>query len=141
MSSICDREDKPIDQLLELNDQELYIRTDPPDKQFLYRRVNILSSPEIPSRRKKNGVIEVEQFKKPTLDYLKKSMSTSNKKQRTQSSTTQNCEMKYLRYAPLNQIDLELISKLPSALYRIVQLHNVEELMNLLAPIMLTTSV
>jgi hypothetical protein len=124
MTSICDRKKKAGQELFELNDHEVYIRLKPPDKQF-YTSAS--------GSQKDSSKVSLKRIEKPNMDYLKKVSSPTNKKQKTLSPKLERCSIEVLRYAPLNQTDLELIYKLPSALVRISQLYHIEQLKKLLA--------
>jgi hypothetical protein len=124
MTSICDRKKKAGQELFELNDHEVYIRLKPPDKQF-YTSAS--------GSQKDSSKVSLKRIEKPNMDYLKKVSSPTNKKQKTLSPKPERCSIEVLRYAPLNQTDLELIYKLPSALARISQLYHIEQLKKLLA--------
>jgi hypothetical protein len=97
---------------------------------------------DLPSKRfytgasvsqKKLPRVSIQHIEKPNIDYLKKSSSSNNKKQKTTSPKIEACSIGALHHAPLNQTDLELIYKLPSALVRISQLYHIEQLKKLLA--------
>lgn len=140
MGSIYDRGKRPVDILSETSNQEIYIRTNI-NKESYFKMTNTRLSQGTSRKPKQYGKVEVERYEKPSLNYLIKSESSSNKRQKTDASPIQNCQIKHLRHDALNQIDLELSFKLPSALIRIAQLRHVEELFNILVPIISPNSV
>ncbi|CAF4349805.1 unnamed protein product, partial [Adineta steineri] len=71
----------------------------------------------------------LKDFKKPKINYLKIS-TPKDDKQSTYKPSYYPVEI--LRYAPLNQIDFQLISKLQNILTRITQLYYIEQLKQLL---------
>jgi hypothetical protein len=133
MNSICDRKNKLSQKPFGLNHREVYIRSDLPGKQF-YTSVtdDFLPQPTSNLRRNSSKVF-IKRIEKPNMYYLKKSSSPTNKRQKTLSPKPESCSIEVLRYAPLNQTDLELIYKLPSALARISQLYYIEQLKKRLA--------
>jgi hypothetical protein len=72
----------------------------------------------------------VKDFRKLRINYLKDSPL---KKDKEVTIKTDYYPVEVLRYAPLNQTDLQLIYKLPSILVRISQLYYIEQLRRLLA--------
>ena len=160
MAMICDRKNQRIRKPTEINDEEVYIRLDTSDKQFL-RTITDPSSPKRASdhwdhKRKLSENIEtyadhfeykipglqiertfemvsMQPFKKPRINYLKNSPSDMDAEQRSISiiSKPEYFPVEVLRYAPLNQRDFELIYKLPNVLVRIGQLTVIEQLREL----------
>ncbi len=132
MDLICDRKNQLSQKSSQLNHREVYIRSNLPGKQF-YTSVTDASLPQqISGLRRNSPKVLVKRIEKPNIDYLKKSSSPTNKEQKTVPPKPEYCSMEVLRYAPLNQTDLELIYKLPSALARISQLYHIEQLKKLL---------
>ncbi len=156
MATICYRKNKLIQHPSELNDNELYRILYLSEKQLF---MNI--SDEVPSKRagdkwqhkKLLETIEtyadhfeykapdihiqrdlfmatMKDFRKLRINYLKDSPL---KKDKELIIKTDYYPVEVLRYAPLNQSDLQLIYKLPSILVRILQLYYIEQLRRLLA--------
>jgi hypothetical protein len=125
MASICERKNSLIWNLSELREEEVYIRLNSPGKQ-LYSYVSANSVQNSPTAAMKR-------MKKPDENCLKDFPPTTIKNTNTSSTTLDYFPVEVLRYAPLNQADLQLIYKLPSILARISQLYDIEQLMHLLA--------
>jgi hypothetical protein len=162
MVSICDRKNKLIKNPSELSDQEVYRRLDSQDKQF-YMNISDDSllkraSDQMENKRKlaetiksyadhfeyKMQGIQIQRnflmatmkiFKKPRINYLKDSSSKADIEEESASSPTKvgHYPIEVLRYAPLNQVDFDLIYKLPTILARISQLYYIEQFRKLLA--------
>ena len=124
MALICDRKQKSEQKLFEINNREVYVHPDLPGKHF-YTSTS--------GTQQASSKVALTRIEKPSIDYLKRTSSSTNKKQKTSSSRSENCSIEKLRYAPLNRTDLELICKLPSVLFRISQLYHMTKLEQLLA--------
>lgn len=133
MTLICNRKNKSIKNLSEINDQEIYIRSKIPGKHYYTIATDAFSPQQVSNLRRDSSKIVTKRIEKPKVDYLKKCPSSANKKQKTLPSKPDCCQIKDLGYAPLNQTDLKLIYKLPSVLARISQLSYIEQLRKLLA--------
>jgi hypothetical protein len=123
MGAICSRKNKSIQDPSELEDDELYHPLNLP-KQLFYLDISSASSP------KRAAMICMN---KPDINYFKPCSSTTNKKSNNSSNKVYYFPVEVLRYAPLNQADLQLFYKLPSILVRIEQLCPIGQLRNLLA--------
>ncbi|CAF1193375.1 unnamed protein product, partial [Adineta steineri] len=155
MTSICNRKNESIHHPSELNDDELYCISGLSEKQFfinisdqsLLKRVTDQQEhkksldtvesyfdnfqrrfPDIVFR-KDFFMATLKDFKKPKINYLKIS-TTKDDKQSTYKPSYYPVEI--LRYAPLNQLDFQLISKLQNILARITQLYYIEQFKQLL---------
>ena len=133
MDSIVKRKNKIIGDPAKISDREIYFRSNFDYEHHQYFTVANAWFSNPPSDGQKNPMIELETFEKPSMDYLKSSELSTNKKQKTQSTNRTYCGIGKLRYAPLNQIDFQLISKLPSILVRLLQVHQMEKLRHQLA--------
>ena len=170
MMSICNRLNKPVQQLSDLSDTELYIAWHLPYK-ILYIKMSGVSMPKRTSdlwkHKKKSDAIktyadyfqdkvpncsiqqdsimaEMKAVNKPRINYLcQSSPSTKTDENHTVSSSGQSVyyPIELLHYAPVNQADLQLFYKLPSILMRITQLYYTEQLRILLASSINTYSV
>jgi hypothetical protein len=160
MASICNRKNQLIQNPSELNDQEVYYSPYSIDKQF-YMNISddsLLKRASDPWEHKKKPLetiktyadyfeyqipgihiqrdyrmATVENFKKPKTNYLNNSRLKKEKKSIISSINNRYYPIEVLRYAPLNQIDFELIYKLPSILIRISHLYYIEQLRKSLA--------
>ncbi len=133
MNSICDRKNKLSQKPFELNHREVYIHSDLLSKQLYTSASDASLRQRISGRRRNSSKVFIKRIEKPDMYYLKKSSSSTNKRQKTLPPKPESCSIEVLRYAPLNRTDLELIYKLPSALARISQLYYIEQLNKLLA--------
>jgi hypothetical protein len=159
MASICDRKNKLIQNPSELNDYELYYPSHSSDKQFymnisdnsLLKRASHLWEHKRPVETiecyadyfeyKVPGIhiqrdyllATMKTFRKPRINYLNNSLLRKEKESTISSTKPEYYPIEVLRYAPLNQTDFELISKLPSILARISQLYYIEQMRKLLA--------
>jgi hypothetical protein len=148
MLTICQRHQKPIEHPLLLSDTELYTVWYLLTKPFF-----ISLSDTIPikraSDRRTNTQRYADYYEKliPNIriekDLIMGSMKAVNKRKISLNqpedfiiSTDQTIyyyPIELLHYAPLNRADLELISKLPIILFRILQLYHIEKLRKFLA--------
>ncbi|CAF1273759.1 unnamed protein product [Rotaria sordida] len=160
MMTICDRKNKFIQNLSELNDNELYYPSYPSKKQLytnipdvsLLKRVTdkweykkrletIESYADYYEHKVPNIHIQrdlsmatMKSFRKPRINYLKDSPLKKEKETNSLIITQYSYyPIEVLHYGPLNQTDFELFFKLPSILVRISQLYYIEQLRKLLA--------
>jgi hypothetical protein len=159
MVSICNRRNKCIQHPSELADDELYYPWHLQNKQCyqnisddsLLKRASdrredkktpetIESYADYYEHKLPNIHIQREYFmatmegvRKPRINYLKDSLIMSKKESIVSSVQPGYFPIEVLHYAPLNQPDLDLITKLPSILVRMSQLHYIEQLRKLLA--------
>jgi hypothetical protein len=154
MSSISNRLNKSIEDYSQLSDDELYIAKHLSHKIFYRKNAEVVSTKRISDlweHKRKSEMIktyadyfkdkcpdihfhqdslmaQMKSIKKPRIDYLYP--STSGVKNSTTTSATQifYFPIEFLRYAPLNIVDLQLLQKLPSILVRITQLYYIEQL-------------
>jgi hypothetical protein len=162
MASICARKNKLIQNPSELSDQEVYKRLDSQDKQFYIHNsdASLLKHASDRWEHKKKLVetinnyadhfeykmpgIQIRRdflmatmniFKKSRINYLKDSSSKTDVEEESASSSpkAEYYPIEILRYAPLNQMDFDLIYKLPSILSRISHLSYIEQFKKLLA--------
>jgi len=159
MTIICNRKNQSVQNHSELNDNELYWPFHLSKKQ-LYANVSDRSllkraSDEWDHKKKSENIktyadyfeyneptisirrdlylATMKGIKRPKINYLKES-SKSTKEETIDLLEGHNYyPIEYLRYAPLNRKDLELIYKLPSILVRISQLYRIEKLRKLFA--------
>jgi hypothetical protein len=158
MATICDRKNKLIRNPSDLNDKELYYPSHLSQKQ-LYTNVSDVSllkrsgdkwehkkAPDAISYadhfESKLSNIHIQRdllmgtmkgFRRPRRNYLTDSILKKEKESSISSTEVHYYPIELLRYAPLNQTDIELIYKLPSVLVRIQQLYYIERLRKLLA--------
>ncbi|CAF1465863.1 unnamed protein product [Adineta steineri] len=141
ITSILNRKNEVIHHPSQLNNEELYVSSESRPKQF-YKYHSIGSSSkrkhdEFNTENLRNSTIsydnylkaQMERVKKQKTDYLKINVLKKNKES-TCIPTSYPVEV--LRYAPLNQLDFQLITKLPPILTRIKQLYYIEQLKQLL---------
>ncbi|CAF2107810.1 unnamed protein product [Rotaria magnacalcarata] len=160
MAIICSRRNKSVKRHAELVDGELYYPSHLQDKRF-YMNVSdpsLLKRASDPWDQKKslenvktyadyfenkypNIVVRRDEFlatmkgiKKARISYLNE-ISTKSRKTDKHDSESEPVyyPIELLHYAPLNQVDFELIYKLPSILVRISQLYRIERLRKLFA--------
>jgi hypothetical protein len=153
---ICNRKNKSVENYSELNDNELYWPLGLSRKQ-LYMNISDPSKLKRASDpwdhggdmktygdyfeskqsdvriRRDSYLATMKGFKKAKINYLKDSSTSKKEKLIDDSKESIYYPIEYLRYAPLNQQDLESISKLPSILIRISQLYRIEKLRKLFA--------
>ncbi|CAF4974288.1 unnamed protein product, partial [Rotaria socialis] len=161
MAIICNRRNKQVQSHAELVDDELYYPSHLQDKRFcmnvsdpsLLKRAsdswdqkksseNIKTYADYFENKYPNILVRRDEFlatmkgvKKARINYLNE-ISTNNRKENkndSESSEPIYYPIEVLRYAPLNQVDFELIYKLPSILVRISQLYRIERLRKLFA--------
>jgi hypothetical protein len=157
MASICARKTNIIHDPAELSDQEVYKRLDSQDRTFyvhnsdpsLMKRAsdpwehkrklaeNINTYADHFEYKKKDiqirrdfSMATMSTFKKQRINYLTDSPSKEDVEEQSDSSSPefQYYPIEVLRYAPLNQMDFDLLYKLPSILPRISQLSYIEQL-------------
>jgi len=133
MASICNRKYKLIQNSSEINDQEVYTDLNSPNKLFYMNLTATSFSKQAYDPRKDFSMVTMKRFEKPSINYVKKRSSTTNKELNSPATKLHHYSIGVLRYAPLNQIDFELIYKLPSILIRISHLYYIEQLRKLLA--------
>ena len=128
MQSIRDRKKRWIQNVFQLDSQELYICSNSTNKQ-LYTNVIDASPPKMVSGgRKKSLKVTMKRIEKPHISHLREIIPNTN------NTLTFDClPTNVLRYAALNKKDLQLISKLPSILTRVIQLSHVSQLRQRLA--------
>jgi hypothetical protein len=148
MLDICYRHKKPIEHPLFLSDAELYTVWYLPTKPLVIFQSNV-SPIKRSSDHRTNTQTYANYYEKliPNIhiekDFIMGSMIVINKRKIVLNNqddliTSSDRKIDYypielLHYAPLNQSDFELISKLPSILVRIVQLYHIEKLRKLFA--------
>ena len=152
MKNICKRKGRFVQTYEELNDIELYWPLGLSRNQLYMNISNPLKrkrasdkwdhgnndtyadyfqskQPEV-SIRRDSYLATVRGFKKVRINYMKDSLPLKKEKLIDDSNDIYY-PIEHLRYAPLNQHDIELISKLPSILARISQLYRIEKLRKL----------
>lgn len=155
MRSICNRKDKFVKDYSELINDELYWPVNLSRKQFFINipdyNLRKRGSDEWDHKKKSENIktyadyfqdkepnIHIQQdsylatmkgIKPLKINYLK----DTTKKTSDSSSEYFHYPIEHLRYAPLNQKDLQLIYKLPSIFIRISQLYRIEKLRKLFA--------
>ena len=163
MASICARKTKIIQDPTELSDQEVYKRLNSQEKVFYVHNsdASLLKCASDPWEYKrkladnninsyaehfesKNPGIQIRRdfsmatmsiFRKQRINYLTDSLSKLDVDEQSDLSTPkiEYYPIEILRYAPLNQMDFDLLYKLPSILPRIAHLSYIEQLRQLLA--------
>jgi hypothetical protein len=148
MLNICHRHRKPIEHPSLLSNTELYTVWYLSSKPLFMYQSNT-SQIKRASDRKTNSESYADFYEKliPNIhiekDLIMGSMRAINKRKislniredsiKSSDQTIYYYPIELIHYAPLNQLDLQLISKLPSILVRIVQLYHIEKLRKLFA--------
>lgn len=148
MLNICHRHKQPIEHPVFLSDTELYTVWYLPAKPLCLFCSNI-SQVKRASDRKTNTETYADYYEKliqnvhiekdfimGSMKVINKRKLALNKQEETILSSDQTIyyyPIELLHYAPLNQSDFDLISKLPNILVRIVQLYHIERLRKLFA--------
>ncbi|CAM4964802.1 unnamed protein product, partial [Rotaria socialis] len=159
MTIICNRKNKSLQSEAELSDQELYYLSYSSSKEIYMNVADISQLKQITDRwefkkpqenietyadyfehkipnihiqrNRRMGTMKI--FHKPRINYLKNGLLRNEKYSNNLTIQSYYYPIEVLRYAALNQTDLQLIFKLPSILVRISQLHYIEQLRKLLA--------
>lgn len=141
MLTICNRHKKPVKHPSDLSTTELYTVWHLPMKSFFIYQSNI-SQLKRASDRKTNTQTYADYYENiiPNInkDFMMGSMKVINKLKLSlnkqddgivsSDQTIYYYPIELLHYAPLNQSDFQLISKLPMILVRLVQLYHIERL-------------
>ncbi|CAF3584226.1 unnamed protein product [Rotaria socialis] len=159
MTIICNRKNKSLQSEAELSDQELYYLSYSSSKEIYMNVADISQLKQITDRwefkkpqenietyadyfehkipnihiQRNRRMATMKIFHKPRINYLKNGLLRNEKYSNNLTIQSYYYPIEVLRYAALNQTDLELIFKLPSILVRISQLHYIEQLRKLLA--------
>jgi len=148
MLNICHRHKEPLEHPSFFSPTELYTVWYLPTKP-LFRYVSNISQIKRASDHKTNTQTYADYYEKLIRnihiekDFIMGSMKAINKRKIalnkhddsiiSSDQTIYYYPIELLHYAPLNQSDFDLISKLPSILVRIVQLYHIERLRKLFA--------
>ena len=148
MFNICDRHRKPVEHPLLLSNTELYTVWYLPNKPLVMYQSNA-SQIKRASDRKTNCESYADFYEKQVpsvriereltmgsmrlIDKRKISLNIREDPIKSSDHAVYYYPIELLQYAPLDQSDLQLISKLPSILVRMVQLYHIERLRKLFA--------
>ncbi|CAM4788781.1 unnamed protein product [Rotaria magnacalcarata] len=159
MAIICNRKNKSLQSEAELCDQELYCLSYSSSKEIYMNVSDISQLKQITDRwqfkkpqenietyadyfehkipnihiQRNRRMATMKIFHKPRMNYLKNGLLRNEKYSNNLMIQSYYYPIEVLRYAALNQTDLQLIFTLPSILVRISQLHYIEQLRKLLA--------